>query len=45
MKADVKEQAIGDYAYLAKKEENLTPYQEYMEGQGGRETMEDYDAT
>ncbi|MBP2618879.1 MULTISPECIES: T9SS ring complex lipoprotein PorK/GldK [Chryseobacterium] len=29
--------SIGDYAYLAKKEENLTPYQEYMEGQGGRE--------
>jgi formylglycine-generating enzyme required for sulfatase activity len=25
--------SIGDYAYLAKKEENLTPYQEYLEGQ------------
>lgn len=27
--------SIGDYAYLAQKEENLTPYQEYLEGQGG----------
>ncbi|HEX7870364.1 MAG TPA: SUMF1/EgtB/PvdO family nonheme iron enzyme, partial [Chryseobacterium sp.] len=30
-------QSIGDYAYLAKKEENLTPYQEYLEGAGGRD--------
>ncbi len=30
--------SIGDYAYLAKKEENLTPYQEYMEGQGAVKT-------
>ncbi|MBW3524030.1 MULTISPECIES: gliding motility lipoprotein GldK [unclassified Chryseobacterium] len=29
--------SIGDYAYLAKKEENLTPYQEYLEGAGGRD--------
>lgn len=29
--------SIGDYAYLAKKEENLTPYQEYLEGSGGRD--------
>jgi gliding motility-associated lipoprotein GldK len=36
-----KGQAIGDYAYLAKKEENLTPYQEYLEGSGGG--REDYD--
>ena len=26
---------IGDYAYLAKKEDNLTPFQEYLDGAGG----------
>lgn len=35
--------SIGDYAYLAKKEENLTPYQEYLEGAGGRD--DGFDAT
>ncbi|MFL9835502.1 T9SS ring complex lipoprotein PorK/GldK [Chryseobacterium terrae] len=34
-------QSIGDYAYLAKKEENLTPYQEYLEGAGGRDGYDD----
>ena len=29
--------SIGDYAYLAKKEENLSPYQEYLEGAGGKD--------
>ena len=32
---------IGDYAYLAKKEENLTAYQEYLEGAGGRDGFDD----
>jgi formylglycine-generating enzyme required for sulfatase activity len=36
------EQAIGDYAYLAKKGENLTPYQKFIESQGGRDG---YDAS
>lgn len=36
-----KGQSISDYAYLAKKEDNLTPYQEYLENNGGGE--EQYD--
>ena len=28
---------ISDYAYLAKKDGNATPYQEYLESQGGRD--------
>ena len=34
-------QSIGDYAYLAKKEENLTPYQEYLDGAGGRDGFDE----
>lgn len=33
---------IADYAYLAKKADNATPYQEYLESQGGRDG---YDAS
>jgi len=33
--------SIGDYAYLAKKEDDLTPYQEYLEGAGGRDGFDD----
>lgn len=33
--------SIGDYAYLAKKEDNLTPYQEYLEGSGGKDGYDD----